>query len=152
MYVAGDDVRSIDWRATARRSEVVVRTWRPERDRRLLLVVDTSRTSAGRVGDVPRLDAALDAALLLTALAVRAGDRVDLLAMDREVRAAVEGIGRNEVLPRMVDAVGSTVLRLVRTRIGPLTDRTLKPGEWRPLTLQEVRDLQAAVSSIANRA
>src|SRR5699024_11572031 len=34
-YVRGDDVRSIDWRATARGQGVVVRTWRPERDRRL---------------------------------------------------------------------------------------------------------------------
>jgi uncharacterized protein (DUF58 family) len=98
-------VRSIDWRATARRSALVVRTWRPERDRRLLLVIDTSRTSAGRVGDVPRLDAALDAALLLTALASRAGDRVDLLAMDREPRVAVEGARRGELLPRIVDAM-----------------------------------------------
>jgi uncharacterized protein (DUF58 family) len=104
-YVPGDDVRSIDWRATARRSEVVVRTWRPERDRSVLLVLDTSRTSAGRVGDVPRLDAALDAALLLTALAARAGDRVDLLAFDREPRAAVESVGREDVLPRVVDAM-----------------------------------------------
>jgi uncharacterized protein (DUF58 family) len=104
-YVEGDDVRSIDWRATARRSDVVVRTWRPERDRHLLLVVDTGRTSAGRVGDVPRLDAALDAALLLCALASRAGDRVDLLAMDREPRIAVEGAGRGDLLQRMVDAM-----------------------------------------------
>ena len=52
-YVLGDDVRSIDWRATARRADVVVRTWRPERDRRILLVLDTGRTSAGRVGDDP---------------------------------------------------------------------------------------------------
>ena len=37
-YVEGDDARSIDWRATARRSAVVVRTWRPERDRRIVLV------------------------------------------------------------------------------------------------------------------
>ena len=36
-YVVGDDVRSIDWRASARRQQVVVRTWRPERDRRVLL-------------------------------------------------------------------------------------------------------------------
>ncbi|HKS00743.1 MAG TPA: DUF58 domain-containing protein, partial [Arthrobacter sp.] len=63
-YVRGDDVRSIDWRATARRSAVVVRTWRPERDRRLVCVLDTGRTSAARVGDIPRLDAALDACLL----------------------------------------------------------------------------------------
>ena len=90
-YVPGDDTRSIDWRATARQSAVAVRTWRPERDRHILIVLDTGRTSAGRVGDVPRLDASLDAALLLTALATRAGDRVDLLAYDRRVRAQVQG-------------------------------------------------------------
>ncbi|MGZ4578549.1 MAG: DUF58 domain-containing protein, partial [Mycobacterium sp.] len=49
-YVVGDDVRSIDWRGTARAEHVVVRTWRPERDRRVLCVIDTGRTSAGRVG------------------------------------------------------------------------------------------------------
>ncbi len=114
-YVEGDDVRSIDWRATARRTETVVRTWRPERDRRLLLVLDTGRTSAGRVGDAPRLDAALDAALLLAALAVRAGDRVDLLAVDRELRAAVEGAGRDDVLPRLVDVMARLEPALVET-------------------------------------
>ena len=99
-YVIGDDVRSIDWRATARRQQVVVRTWRPERDRRVLIVLDTSRTSAARVGDAPRLDAAMDAALLLAALASRAGDRVDLLAMDRRVRARVEGASRHRAAAR----------------------------------------------------
>ncbi len=52
-YVVGDDVRSIDWRATARRADVVVRTWRPERDRRVVIVLDTGRTSAGRIGVDP---------------------------------------------------------------------------------------------------
>lgn len=52
-YVPGDDTRSIDWRATARQSALAVRTWRPERDRHILLVLDTGRTSAGRVGDAP---------------------------------------------------------------------------------------------------
>ncbi len=90
-YVPGDDTRSIDWRATARQSAVAVRTWRPERDRHILLALDTGRTSAGRVGDAPRLDSSMDAALLLAALASRAGDRVDLLAYDRRVRALVQG-------------------------------------------------------------
>ena len=112
-YVDGDDVRSIDWRASARRQQVVVRTWRPERDRRVLLVLDTSRTSAARVGDEPRLDAAMDAALLLAALASRAGDRVDLLAMDRRVRARVEGASRTDLLPRLVDAMAPLEADLV---------------------------------------
>ncbi|MEI2766778.1 MAG: DUF58 domain-containing protein [Dermatophilaceae bacterium] len=105
-YVEGDDVRSIDWRATARRRSVVVRTWQPERDRRVILVLDTSRTSAGRVGDQPRLDAAMDAALLLAALASRAGDRVDFLAGDRWIRARVAAAAnRTTLLAELVQAM-----------------------------------------------
>jgi uncharacterized protein (DUF58 family) len=106
-YVAGDDVRSIDWRATARRDSVVVRTWRPERDRRVVAVLDTGRTSAGRVGDAPRLDHAMDAALLLAALASRAGDQVELLAYDRVQRARVSGGSRTEVLSSLVNAMAT---------------------------------------------
>ena len=79
----------------------------------MLLVLDTSRTSAARVGDEPRLDAAMDAALLLGALASRAGDRVDLLAMDRRVRARVEGASRSELLPRLVAAMAPLEADLV---------------------------------------
>ena len=104
-YVEGDDVRSIDWRATARRQHVVVRTWQPERDRRVILVLDTSRTSAGRVEDMPRLDSEMDAALLLAALASRAGDRVDLIAGDRWVRARVTGASRTTLLADLVQAM-----------------------------------------------
>lgn len=104
-YVAGDDVRSIDWRATARRREVVVRTWQPERDRHVVLVLDTSRTSAGRVLDMPRLDSAMDAALLLAALASRAGDRVEVLMGDRDVHARIRADRRGELLNHLVEAM-----------------------------------------------
>ena len=49
--------------------------------------------------------------------------------------------GRHRQVRRMCDAVGHEVNRLVRTRIGTLVDATLKPGEWRLLTTQEVRSL-----------
>jgi uncharacterized protein (DUF58 family) len=104
-YVRGDDVRSIDWRASARNRNVVVRTWQPERDRRVVLVLDTSRTSAGRVEDVPRLDSAMDAALLLAALASRAGDRVDFVAGDRRVRARVRSARSRDVAAHLQDTM-----------------------------------------------
>ncbi|MEZ5091309.1 DUF58 domain-containing protein [Nocardioides sp.] len=102
-YVRGDDVRSIDWRASARSRSVVVRTWQPERDRRVVIVLDTSRVSAGRVADVPRLDSAMDAALLLAALAARAGDRVDFLAGDRTVRSRLRSAGGRDIAARLQD-------------------------------------------------
>ena len=134
-YVVGDDVRSIDWRATARKADVVVRTWRPERDRRLLVVLDTGRTSAARIGDVPRLDLALDAALLLGALASRAGDRVDVLAIDREVRGSVEGAGREELLGRMVDTMALLEPALVETDSRRMVSEVLRRSRRRSLVV-----------------
>jgi len=123
-YVVGDDVRSIDWRATARRADVVVRTWRPERDRRIVIVLDTGRTSAGRVGvdptasdpsGWPRLDWSMDAALLLAALASRAGDHVDFVAHDRVPRAGVYNASRTELLAQLVEAMASLQPALVES-------------------------------------
>jgi uncharacterized protein (DUF58 family) len=99
-YVRGDDVRSIDWRATARRQDLVVRTWRPERDRRVIVVVDAGRAGAGRVDDEPRLDTFIESALLLGALAAAAGDRVDLAVLDDAVRGRVHGATRTDVVRR----------------------------------------------------
>lgn len=114
-YVRGDDVRSIDWRATARAGTTMLRTWRPERDRHVVILIDTGRTAAARVGDGTRLDAALEASLLLAALATRAGDHVHLLLYDRVVRARVTGIDGAALLPAMTDAMAPVHARLVDT-------------------------------------
>lgn len=114
-YVIGDDVRSIDWRATARRSDVVVRTWRPERDRRVLIVLDTGRTSAVRVLDAPRMDASIEAALLLAALATKAGDRVELILFDRRVRGRVAGATGPRVMAAFADTLALAEPVLVET-------------------------------------
>ncbi|AYG04299.1 DUF58 domain-containing protein [Gryllotalpicola protaetiae] len=133
-YVRGDDVRSIDWRASARATtlppKLVVRTWRPERDRRIVVVVDSSRTSAARIGDEPRLDTAIEAALLLSVIADRAGDRVDLLAYDRRVRARVHGASGAELLSQEVDALASVSPELIEM------DWRAVPGQVRALTAQ----------------
>ncbi|KOU52575.1 lipoprotein [Streptomyces sp. WM4235] len=134
-YVPGDDTRSIDWRATARQNKVAVRTWRPERDRHILICVDTGRTAAGRVGDAPRLDSALDAALLLTALAVRAGDRVDLLAHDRRPRAQVQGRSAADTLPAFVNAMATLEAELVETDARSLVSTVLRSAPRRSLVV-----------------
>ncbi|MDF2991309.1 MAG: hypothetical protein K0S37_1823 [Microbacterium sp.] len=114
-YVRGDDVRSIDWRATARAGTTMLRTWRPERDRHVVIVIDTGRTAAARVGDGARLDAAMEAALLLSALAVRAGDHVHLIMFDRAPRARVTRVDGAQLLPALVDAMAPVEPQLIDT-------------------------------------
>ena len=143
-YVVGDDVRSIDWRATARRSDVVVRTWRPERDRRVVIVLDTGRTSAGRVGvdptvgdpgGWPRLDWSMDAALLLAALASRAGDHVDFLAHDRVTRAGVFGASRTDLLNRLVEAMAPLTPSLIESDATAMVSAVLRRARRRALVV-----------------
>ncbi len=142
-YVIGDDVRSIDWRSSARRAEVLVRTWRPERDRRVVIVLDTGRTSAGRVAGAPRLDSYLDAALLLAAIAVRAGDRIDLMAVDRQVRARVVGVSRTQVLARMTDAMAVLEPELAESDGGLIASTLLATARQRCLIVL-LTDLNSA--------
>jgi len=82
-----------------------VRTWRPERDRRVVIVIDSGRTSAARIANEPRIDTAFESSLLLGALATRAGDRVDLVVYDRRVRGRVQGATGAELLSRMVNVM-----------------------------------------------
>jgi uncharacterized protein (DUF58 family) len=134
-YVIGDDVRSIDWRSSARLTDVLVRTWRPERDRRIVIVLDTGRTSAGRVSGVPRLDTSMDAALLLAALATRAGDRVDLIAVDRRVRARVVGASRSAVLSALTDAMAGLEAELIESDAGVMASAVLEITRQRCLVV-----------------
>ena len=59
--------------------------------------------------------------------------------------------GRNRQVRRMCEAIGHPVVRLIRTRIGPLADRSLEPGAWRELTGDELRSLQRAVAGPGDR-
>jgi uncharacterized protein (DUF58 family) len=134
-YVLGDDVRAIDWRATARSRDVVVRTWRPERDRHIVLAVDTGRTSAARLGDEPRLDAALDACLLLGAVGARAGERVALVAADTAVRARLGLTAGRDVLPKLVTALTPIEPALVETDPQLLAAEVLRQVSKRSLVV-----------------
>jgi uncharacterized protein (DUF58 family) len=136
-YVRGDDVRSIDWRATARRTDpvqggpsLVVRTWRPERDRRVVIVIDSGRTSAARIDREPRIDTAFESALLLAALASRAGDHVDVVIYDQRVRGRVQGATGADLLSRLVDTMAPIDPELIET------DWASIPGLVRSVTSQ----------------
>lgn len=88
-YGVDDDVRRIDWAATARVARPIVRTYRVERNQTVIVLLDNGRTMAGRVDEAPRAEHAMDGILMLTAAAARLGDRIGLTAFDRRTRATV---------------------------------------------------------------
>jgi 23S rRNA pseudouridine2605 synthase len=73
--------------------------------------------------------------------------RVSLVG-DHTLRITIHE-GRNRQVRRMCEAIGHPVRRLVRVRLGPLSDRRLPPGRWRALTQDEVRALERAAAGSA---
>ena len=104
-YGVDDEVRRIDWSATARTGKTMVRTYRAERNQTVVLLLDNGRVMAAQVGGVPRVEYAMDAAMCITTVSTRLGDRCGLVIFDREVRAIVPaGAGRAQT-GRVADAM-----------------------------------------------
>jgi uncharacterized protein (DUF58 family) len=89
-YLPDDDVRQVNWRATARLGRPMSNQFRVEQDRDVLCVVDAGRLMAAPLADRTRLDAALDAVTAVALVADELGDRCGAVAFDAEIRARVK--------------------------------------------------------------
>jgi uncharacterized protein (DUF58 family) len=85
-YRDGDDYRTIDWKASARRARTMVRVYQPERNQPVLLLLDCGRHMAGKVDGRRKLDHAVDAALRMAKVGLDAGDLVGVLTFASDVR------------------------------------------------------------------
>jgi uncharacterized protein (DUF58 family) len=79
-YQRGDEIRHVDWRATARKDELVVRQFQAESNQNVVFLLDTGRGMRGEFQQLSYLDHALNAALLTADVALRGGDKAGLCA------------------------------------------------------------------------
>ena len=104
-YSVDDEFRRMDWAATARTGKATVRTYRAERNQTVIVMLDNGRIMAGQVAGVPRVEHAMDAVLMLTAVATRLGDRAGLVVFDRRVRAIVTPSHAGDQMARVSEAL-----------------------------------------------
>jgi len=114
-YSVDDDVRNIDWAATARTGRAIVRTYRAERNQQVLVLLDNGRFMAGNVAGVPRVEWAMDAAMGLTAAAGALGDRCGLVTFDSVVHDVVPPAAGRSQLERVTDALYDLEPQLVES-------------------------------------
>jgi uncharacterized protein (DUF58 family) len=106
LYLPGDDVRAVDWKATARRGAPVVRAWQPERNQTLWLLLDCGRHLSARLADGrTKLDHAVDAALALARAAATRGDRTGAVLFGAEVSRVVPPAGGRAQLGPLAGAL-----------------------------------------------
>ncbi len=107
-FQSGMDTRTIDWKRSAAHGSLVAKEFSTERNHPIVLALDTGRLMCAPLGGVPRIDRAIDAALLLAFVALKSGDRVALYAFDAKPRlhsGAVTGTGGFPMLQKLAAAV-----------------------------------------------
>jgi uncharacterized protein (DUF58 family) len=136
-YTVDDELRRIDWAATARAATPVVRTYRAERNQTVLVLVDCARTMAALVGAgadrgtgavdpaIPRLEHAMDAAQAVTRLATGLGDRVGMVAFADRVLATVPPRTQRDQLRLVTATLAGIDARLVEADYGSAFAHTL---------------------------
>lgn len=133
-YLPGDDVRAVDWKATARRGVPVVREWQPERNQAVWLLLDCGRLLSARLADGrTKLDHAVDAALALARAAHARGDRAGAILFGAEVERVVPpGAGRAPLAP-LAEALHLAEARLEEADYAAAADALLARQRRRAL-------------------
>jgi len=107
-FQPGMDVRSVDWKQSARHAALLAKEYRTERNHHIVFALDCGRMMSEPVAGLPRLDRALNAALLLSFVSLKLGDRVGLFAFDSKVRVAtgvVAGVRGFSALQRLAATI-----------------------------------------------
>jgi uncharacterized protein (DUF58 family) len=104
-YTVGDDLRLLDWKATARRGRPLIRLMEPERDQPLIILLDRGRLMTATVAGLKRFDWALNATLALAMAGLRRGDRVGICIFDHEIQTWIAPQSGPSHLPRILSQV-----------------------------------------------
>ena len=158
-YQRGDEAKHVDWRASARREELVARQFQAESNQNVVFALDVGRGMRGESGGLTSVDHALAAALLTADVALRGGDRAGLLTFDDKPRSFLRPTGGRaggRKLTRAVYALEATLAATdYRTAMvflkTQMKARSLFVLFTNLLDPRSAKDLAAAVRSLVPR-
>jgi uncharacterized protein (DUF58 family) len=158
-YQRGDEIRHVDWRASARRDDLTVRQYQAESNQNVVFALDVGRGMRGESGGLTSVDHALNAALLAADVAIRGGDRAGFLAFDDQPRAFLRPSGGRSGARKLTRAVyaldagmAATDYRLAMTFLqSQVRARSLLVVFTNLLDPRSAKDLASSVRSLLPR-
>lgn len=105
LYIPGEDLRSVDWKATARRGALVSRNRQVEKGQQLAILLDCGRLMAATVGQQAKLEHALTAAVLLSFVAQKRGDGVAVASFSNKIESFLPAVRGPAIMPRVLEAL-----------------------------------------------
>jgi uncharacterized protein (DUF58 family) len=114
-YVAGEDLRNIDWKATAKRGALVSRNKQVEKGQQVAVLLDTGRLMAASVGKYSKLEHAMSAAVMLSFVAQKRGDALAAACFSNRVESFLPPVRGPSLVPRVLDSIYAVQVRPVES-------------------------------------
>lgn len=106
-YIQGDDIRTINWKATSRRSEIMVNQFQAQRSQSVYAIIDKSRSMEHRFEGLTLLDHAINSTLILSNIALKKGDKIGLVTFSHKLGTQIApNLGKRQ-LQRILDSLFS---------------------------------------------
>ena len=146
QYVPGDDVRKIDWKATARRGGLVSRVFQVEKGQQLAILIDCGRLMAGTIGEYSRLEHAFNAAVMLSYVAQKRGDSLAAATFSNRIESFLPPTRGSAIMPSVLENLYKVKLREVESDYWQVTAEMMSMLKKRSLVFM-LTDVLDSISS-----
>ena len=151
-YITGEDPRNIDWKATARRGAPISRNKQVERGQQLAVLLDAGRLMAETIGKYSKLEHALNAAVMLSAVVQKRGDALAVASFSNKIESFLPTLRGAALLPRVLESLYAVQVRPVESDYWQAIAQVMNLLNRRSLVivLTDVLDASASTGLINN--
>src|SRR5262245_38848898 len=151
-YIAGEDPRNIDWKATARRGALVSRNKQIEKGQQLAVLLDAGRLMAETIGEYSKLEHALNATVMLSYVAQKRGDALALASFSNKIESFMPSVRGPSLLPRVLESLYDVEVRPVESDYWQVIAQVMTMLRRRSLVilLTDILDASASAGLLNN--
>jgi uncharacterized protein (DUF58 family) len=146
-YHPGDDPRLIDWKISAKRGHLIMRNLQTERGQQISIMIDAGRLMALKIGDQPRFEQALSAAVMLSYVAQQRGDAIAVSTFSDRVESFVPPVRGTAIMPRVLESLSTVEVRQVESDYWQVVAQMMDKLKRRSLLIMMTDVLDAAGSA-----
>ncbi|HSR53718.1 MAG TPA: DUF58 domain-containing protein [Acidobacteriota bacterium] len=152
QYVPGDDLRKVDWKASARRGRLISRVFQVERGQQIAVLVDCGRLMGGQIGDFARIEHAFNAAVMVAYVAQKRGDAVAVATFSNRIESFMPPTRGHLIMPSVLESIYRVRLREVESDYWQVIAESMALLQRRSLVLvmTDVLDSVSSAGLIAN--
>ena len=146
-YNRGDDPRTVDWKASAKRGYLVSRNLQTERGQQISMMIDGGRLMAQRIGDYSRFEHALNAAVMLSHVAQKRGDTVAVATFSDRIESFTPATRGTAIVRTVMDSLSTVQVRQVESDYWHVVGQVMAKLKRRSLLIMMTDILDANASS-----